>query len=292
MNAFDCLVLESDFNSYFRPDAQQQRIPGGYGTVYFATVTEQARRDIPAIDFPEVVAVKVIKLKPGTNRAVLKNEIDMLKSMSTLSLPVVQYFGCYRQNNTIALIMERVSGDSLAEMLDNAEKYPEISLEDKYRIARDLAYAIHGLHRAGIVHRDIKPDNIMVSLLPHFRLKLIDFGFACDINLTSEVCQRKYGTDEYYDAQIIPGDFASMRAGDWYAYAITVMLLYAEDFSEIADAGQYMPEELAPILDIATLDNQAERPKGRDILALFDKAGQLSPRKRKDRSRSRSRSPV
>ena len=78
----------------------------------------------------------------------------------------------HTEDGTPFLVMEYVKGETLRELLEK-EKLP---LAHSLRIARDVLEALAFAHAQGIVHRDVKPSNIMVTL--DRRAKIMDFGIA------------------------------------------------------------------------------------------------------------------
>ncbi len=82
----------------------------------------------------------------------------------------------FQQNNTAYIVMEFVEGETLKEVLkkSNGRMRPEILFE----MMHPLFESLDVVHKAGIIHRDISPDNIMVD--EHGHVKLLDFGAARD----------------------------------------------------------------------------------------------------------------
>ncbi len=72
------------------------------------------------------------------------------------------------------IAMQLIKGTSFSRLA------PELSLEEKVEIARDVALALHAAHEHGLVHRDVKPGNILVERLPSGQYKpyVVDFGLA------------------------------------------------------------------------------------------------------------------
>src|SRR2546427_12077638 len=101
--------------------------------------------------------------------------------------------------------MRCIDGASLRQLLENHRR---LSLRDAARIARQLADALGHAHLQGVVHRDVKPDNILVDSSGH--LLVTDFGFAkatqesSATQLTTE--GKSVGTPRYMHRQTAAGD--------------------------------------------------------------------------------------
>ena len=99
-------------------------------------------------------------------------EAQMLQSLSDLS-SVVKVLDFFEANNSAYLVMEYLDGSSLK---DHVEKNGKLDAQTFLKQMQPLMADMEKMHRRGVVHRDIAPDNII--LLPDGRLKLIDFGAA------------------------------------------------------------------------------------------------------------------
>ncbi|MEV4708478.1 diguanylate cyclase [Actinoplanes sp. NPDC049316] len=85
---------------------------------------------------------------------------------------VVRAYAAGRYEGAPAMVTELLEGHSLADLLANRA----LTQERVVQLAAELAHAMAAAHRIGLVHRDIKPHNVMIP--PHGPAKLIDFGLA------------------------------------------------------------------------------------------------------------------
>ena len=140
------------------------------GTGAFGTVVSTTNRFDQSIK----VAIKILdKAKLKDN---LDNIIAEIATLNTLDHPnVVKYYETYNDAKFIYLVMEYVTGMPMYDKICSQESQTFTEAKAaKYMKA--LFQAINHCHALGIVHRDIKPDNIMVTSDDDIRL--IDFGLA------------------------------------------------------------------------------------------------------------------
>jgi predicted ATPase len=148
---------------------------GGMGEVYEAW---DGQLSIP-------VALKTLNLTAGTDRAQhLKREGLLARSISHPNVCRVYDLGRHGQGNTTVwfLTMELLSGQTLAKQLREVGK---LSLDRALRLAIQMAAGLGAAHRAGVVHRDFKSDNVMlVGKGGDEQAVVTDFGIARAASLT------------------------------------------------------------------------------------------------------------
>jgi eukaryotic-like serine/threonine-protein kinase len=119
----------------------------------------------------------------------------------------------------IYMVMEWIEGVSLRKILDEEKK---LSVERGTRIAIGICGALDYIHDHGVVHRDLKPDNILVDEDDH--IKLIDFGIACDMRsrrLTFGRLTKAMGTPDYVSPEQVKGKRGDARSD---IYSLGIML--------------------------------------------------------------------
>ena len=101
------------------------------------------------------------------------HEAKVAARLSHPGIIVVHEFGHDEATDILYIALERLQGETLAEIIRRGERLP---WAQALEITRQVAEALHHAHEQGVVHRDVKPANVM--LLPSGQVKLMDFGIA------------------------------------------------------------------------------------------------------------------
>src|SRR5919206_5378517 len=162
---------------------------GGMAEVYLA-------RDL-LLDRP--VALKVLFPELSVDRSFVERFRREAQSAANLNHPnIVSVYDWGQEQGTYFIVMEYVDGRSLAEILrTEGPLHPQRAAE----VASDIAAALGFAHRNGVIHRDVKPGNVLIA--PTGQVKVADFGIAralntaTDQNLTGAVM----GTATYFSPE-------------------------------------------------------------------------------------------
>ena len=130
------------------------------------------------------VAIKVLPDSVARDPDRLARFEREAKTLAALNHPhVAQIYGVEESSGTVALVMELVTGRTLAEIIEHTSAGPAgsamagpLGVDEALAIARQIAAALDAAHEAGIVHRDLKPANVKVR--EDGTVKVLDFGLA------------------------------------------------------------------------------------------------------------------
>jgi hypothetical protein len=144
-----------------------------------------------------------------------------MRVAASLSHPnVVTVYDAIEHEGAVLLIMEYVEGPSLAQHMRDGPLEPD----DALAILRPLADAVDYLHAQGVIHRDVKPANIMLD--PAGRVKLTDLGIASAAQATGITSTGTIlGTPAYMAPEMFEGDRATDAADVFSVAAIAFELL-------------------------------------------------------------------
>lgn len=190
---------------------------GGMGKVY------KARQ----ISLDRIVAIKVLSPKFTNNPRLTENFINEARSAGRLNHPnLVQVHDVnkdFQKNGQVIyyFTMEFIDGKTLKEMIRDSEKLPALQVLDLLiEITKGLEY----IHSNKLIHRDIKPDNIMID--NDGNIKIADLGIALDANEvesnepTEDGQRRIVGTPHYISPEQVRGKGIDTRS-DIYSLGAT-----------------------------------------------------------------------
>ena len=160
---------------------------GSFGKVY------KARKKFTG----ETSAIKFIAKKGKTERDLrsLRQEIDILRVLKHPNIIAMR--DAFETEHEFCVVMEYAQGE-LFEVLEDDRTLPELEVK---AIARQLVSALHYLHTNRVIHRDMKPQNVLIGA--NKVVKLCDFGFARSIRSQSMVMTSIKGTPLYMAPELV-----------------------------------------------------------------------------------------
>lgn len=180
---------------------------GGYAVVIEAIDTKTDKH----------VAIKIINRIEITKSNMLVYLENELRLMSRFDHPnIVKVIDILYELEIIMIVMEYLPNGDLQGLLSLGI---HISFEEQLRIAKELLEALCYLHKRGVAHRDLKPQNILFDEEMH--VKLIDFGLSKETsNLTRTVC----GTPLFMAPEVIKSNTYDPKRADIWAIGVILHL--------------------------------------------------------------------
>ena len=263
---------------YERYERIERIATGGMGEVWRARDTVLGRE----------VAVKILKQEyadDATFRARFEAEARNAARLHHPNIASVFDYGIFEATGTPFLVMELVDGKPLSELLAVGER---LDPEQVRNLVAQTAEALGVAHEAGLVHRDVKPANLMVT--PQGQVKVTDFGIAhaagsAAITRTGEIV----GTPHYLSPEQAEGRPAT-PASDVYALGVllyeclqgrrpftegsAMSIALAHLRQEPPPLDDSVPEDLAEITRRAMAKDPAERyANGSELAAALRSGG-------------------
>ncbi|WP_214103680.1 Stk1 family PASTA domain-containing Ser/Thr kinase [Acrocarpospora catenulata] len=237
---------------------------GGMASVYLALDVRLDR----------LVAVKVMHRSLAEDPQFVRRFIGEAKSVASLSHPnVVQVFDQGTDGDHVYLSMEYFPGRTLRDVLRERGRLPA---REALEIMIPVLAALGAAHQAGMVHRDVKPENVLLT--EDGRVKVVDFGLARAIEASNQTKSgMMIGTIGYMSPEQVTSGTADVRA-DVYAAGIVLFELLTghqpyEGESPMSIAYRHVhdsvpaPSTLAPetppALDALVLSATAKEPDRR-----------------------------
>ena len=203
---------------------------GGMGTVYEATDMLSDQR----------VALKVLKKKKASDESAarFRREAEILSAIEHPGIVGIHGFGG-AADGTLWLAMEYLDGETLREYVAKRGPQDPVSFAP---ILRALCDALAATHARGVVHRDLKPDNIFLTADEPPQPKILDFGLSLALS-SKKLTQTGtvIGTPRYMAPEQIKSAHAADAQADIYALGvITYEVLTGQSPFAASDQGQLL----------------------------------------------------
>jgi serine/threonine protein kinase len=196
------LVLGAVENSYgmYWNGGSIYNVIGCLGKGAFATVYKLATKKDGHVYAAKELNKSRFRITGSIPDVKFDNEIQIMKDLRHPN--IVQYEDYHTHGDYAYIIMEIVTGGELSTLMHKRGPVPEPMVQT---ITRQILHALAYLHARGITHRDIKPDNILISETDPLHVKLSDFGLSKCITNQETFLKTFCGTLLYCAPEIYPG---------------------------------------------------------------------------------------
>ncbi len=192
-----------------------------------------------------LVAVKVLKAEFRGDGSFIAKFRKEAQAAAGLSHPnIVNVYDVGEDRGLYYIVMELVEGISLKNYIDKKGK---LSVKEATSIAIQVSLGLESAHNQGIVHRDVKPQNIIISV--DGKVKLSDFGIAKAIN-SNTITANVMGSVHFSSPEQVRGGLADAKS-DIYSLGITMYEMVTgrvpfDGDTTVAIAIKHLQEEIIP----------------------------------------------
>jgi len=210
---------------------------GGMGEVYLAEDTQLGRK----------VAIKFLPKEVATDERAKQRLLREAQTAATLDHPhICAIYEVGQEGENSFIVLQYVEGETLASRLKR--QLPD--LRDTLAISLQVADALNEAHARGIIHRDIKPDNVILEAAGS--LKLIDLGVVRLPGMEDFPPDATPGTAAYMAPEMFTGEEAGNVATDIYALGVTLFRAFTGEYP-YGNADAVSPPRLERPKDTALL---------------------------------------
>ena len=204
------------------------------------------------------VAIKVLADSLAHDEAIKERFLREARSMAALNDPhIIQIYFIGEDEGQTYFVMEFVEGESLGSMLKRDHR---LTVEQAAKVIQQTAQGLATAHDRGVVHRDIKPGNLMIS--SRGAVKIADFGIALsnqDISKKLTSTGEFVGTPGYLSPEVCLGKPVDQRS-DIFSLGIVLfeMLAGRMPFTDESPLGLMLEVVRAEIPDVRELNNEVD----------------------------------
>jgi len=212
------------------------------------------------------VAIKVLADSLAHDEAIKERFLREARSMAALNDPhIIQIYFIGEDEGQTYFVMEFVEGESLGSMLKRDHR---LTVEQSAKVIQQTALGLATAHDRGVVHRDIKPGNLMIS--SRGSIKIADFGIALsnqDLSKKLTTTGEFVGTPGYLSPEVCLGKPVDQRS-DIFSLGIVLfeMLTGKMPFNDESPLGLMLEVVKAQIPDVRELNHDVD-PQVAQILA-------------------------
>ncbi|KAH0575575.1 Kinase, ULK [Spironucleus salmonicida] len=208
----------------------QQIGRGSFGVVYKCRMKNTG----------QFVALKIISMYGKTQQDLeqLQKEIDLLKTIQHPN--IIKFFESFEEDNNICIVTELAQTDLFEICQEKSLPIEQIQL-----ISYQIVSVINQLHQLRVVHRDIKPQNVLITI--DGKCKLCDFGFARQMSMQTMNLHSIKGSPIYLAPEIAKNQAYNSKSDIW---SLGIML-----FELAAGKAPFLAKDFIQLLGILQSDN-------------------------------------
>jgi serine/threonine-protein kinase len=224
------------------------------------------------------VAVKILRPQYASDAEFVERFHREAKAAASLAHPnVVNIFDVGKEDDIDYIVMECIPGENLKDLI---KRNAPMTVEQALDITRQIGEALHHAHQRNIIHRDIKPHNILVT--PEGQIKVTDFGIARAISASSFTqAGMVVGSVQYSSPEQVKGGVVGPQS-DIYSlgcvlYELLTGTIPFQGDTSISIAMQHLQGSLIPIRELrpdipAPIERIVEQAMAKDINQRYPSA--------------------
>ena len=210
-----------------------------------------------------MVAVKILKSDMAENEEIRRRFRDESRAVAQLShANIVSVYDVSSSGDTEYIVMELIDGITLKQYM---ERRGQMDWRESLHFIIQIMRALEHAHSRGIIHRDIKPQNIMV--LRDGSVKVADFGIACLQNNAQTLTQDALGSVHYISPEQARGEHIDARS-DIYSAAVVLYEMLTGRLPFEGDTAVSVAIQHLSSVPLAPSEIREDVPKGLELICM------------------------
>lgn len=210
-----------------------------------------------------MVAVKILKSDMAENEEIRRRFRDESRAVAQLShANIVSVYDVPSSGDTEYIVMELIDGITLKQYM---ERRGQMDWRESLHFIIQIMRALEHAHSRGIIHRDIKPQNIMV--LRDGSVKVADFGIACLQNNAQTLTQDALGSVHYISPEQARGEHIDARS-DIYSAGVVLYEMLTGRLPFEGDTAVSVAIQHLSSVPLAPSEIREDVPKGLELICM------------------------